>query len=158
MKNKRINDKVIEKGLNMLPQLGYSKLIHSLIKVLLSHSNDRPLPSQIYAVFRPYEKFILNLEKFEFETNHLYNSLYPSQVAYWTVASLFFVVLNFILLNFYEFILQKYESNKYHHFRKATSINPSVSSKMYFCFSLIFSRNTIASTVNVSFSPKENVT
>jgi hypothetical protein len=82
MKNKRINDKVIEKGLNMLPQLGYSKLIQSLIKVLLSHSNDRPLPSQIYAVFRPYEKFILNLEKFEFETNHLYNSLYPSQVAY----------------------------------------------------------------------------
>ena len=82
MKNKRINDKIIEKGLNMLPQLGYSKLMQSLIRVLLSHGNDRPLPSQIYAVFRPYEKFILNLEKFEFETNHLYNSLYPSQVVY----------------------------------------------------------------------------
>jgi hypothetical protein len=42
----------------------------------------------------------------------LYNSLYPSQVAYWTVASLFFVVLHSILLNFNQFILQKYESNK----------------------------------------------
>jgi hypothetical protein len=38
----------------MLPQLGYSKLIQSLLRVLLSHGNDRPLPSQIYAVFKPY--------------------------------------------------------------------------------------------------------
>lgn len=66
----------------MLASLGYSKLLQSLLRVLISSPNDRPLPSQIYTVFRPYEKFILNLEKFEFEANHLYNSLYPSQVVY----------------------------------------------------------------------------
>lgn len=44
------------------------------------------------------------------------------------------------------------------HFLNATSMNANVSSKIYFCFSLIFSLITIASTFNVSFSPNPNVT
>jgi hypothetical protein len=63
-------------------KLGYSKLLQSLVRVMLSNANDRPLPSQIYAVFKPYEKCILNLEKFGFELRNLYNSFYPSQVTY----------------------------------------------------------------------------
>lgn len=64
MKNKRINEKVVEKGVQMIQQLGYSKLLQSLVRVMISNGNDRPLPSQVYAVFKPYEKYILNLERF----------------------------------------------------------------------------------------------
>ncbi len=35
-------------------KLGYSRLIQNLVRVMLSNQNDRPLPSQIYAVFKPY--------------------------------------------------------------------------------------------------------
>lgn len=66
MKNRRINDKVLLKGINMIEKLNYSKLLQSIVRVMISNGNDRPLPSQIYAVFKPYEKYILNLEKFEF--------------------------------------------------------------------------------------------
>lgn len=45
----------------MLQQLNYSKLLQSLIRVMISHGNDRPLPSQIYSVFKPYEKYIMTL-------------------------------------------------------------------------------------------------
>jgi hypothetical protein len=59
-----MNDKVLEKAFYMLQKIGYSKLLQNLIRVMLSNQNDRPLPSQVYSVFKPYEKYILNLDRF----------------------------------------------------------------------------------------------
>lgn len=56
-----MNDKILEKGFYMLQKIGYSKLLQNLVRVMLSNQNDRPLPSQVYSVFKPYEKYILNL-------------------------------------------------------------------------------------------------
>ena len=48
-------------------QKKYSKLLVSLIRTILSFNDaDRPLPSQIYETFKPYEKKILSLKPFKF--------------------------------------------------------------------------------------------
>jgi hypothetical protein len=65
-KNKTINEAMMTQVLSFV-QKKYSKLLVSLIKTATSMSeSDRPLPSQVYDTFRPYEKNILNLKPFKF--------------------------------------------------------------------------------------------
>lgn len=45
----------------------YSKLLYNLVRTMLSGQYDRPLPSQIYSVFQPYENKILTLKPFNFQ-------------------------------------------------------------------------------------------
>ena len=50
----RFNDVVLSRALEMLSKLGYSKLLSKLLAVMVSGPNDRPLPSQLHQIFRPY--------------------------------------------------------------------------------------------------------
>jgi hypothetical protein len=50
---------------------------------MLSGQNDRPLPSQIYLTFKPYEQQINSLQPFKFDTNRIYESLYNSKISYY---------------------------------------------------------------------------
>jgi hypothetical protein len=65
-KHKTLNEAMMTQIISFV-QKKYSKLLVSLIKTMTSMSEtDRPLPSQIYETFRPYEKNILNLKPFKF--------------------------------------------------------------------------------------------
>lgn len=48
-----LNDNVLQKADFFLSQ-NYSKLLYNLTRTMLSGNYDRPLPSQIHTVFRPY--------------------------------------------------------------------------------------------------------
>jgi hypothetical protein len=67
----------------MVEKLKYSKLLVNLLKIMLSGQNDRPLPSQIYLTFKPYEQQINSLQPFKFDTNRIYESLYNSKTSYY---------------------------------------------------------------------------
>lgn len=67
----------------MVENLKYSKLLVNLLKIMLSGQNDRPLPSQIYYTFKPYEQQINSLQSFKFDTNRIYESLHNSKVSYY---------------------------------------------------------------------------
>ena len=47
-----INPKNIEIQLSQIAQLGYSRLLTNLIKIMLSSYKNRPLPSQIRQIFK----------------------------------------------------------------------------------------------------------
>ena len=66
LKRNTINDTMLSQLLNFI-QKKYSKLLVSLVRTMLSFSEiDRPLSSQIYETFKPYEKKILSLKAFKF--------------------------------------------------------------------------------------------
>ncbi len=50
---------------------------------MMSGYNDRPLPSQIYMTFKPYENEIVNLLPFKFDANKIYESLNNSKISYY---------------------------------------------------------------------------
>lgn len=56
----------------MVDKNKYSKLLVNLLKIMTTGPNDRPLPSQIYTTFKPYEQDIVNLKQFRFDTNKIY--------------------------------------------------------------------------------------
>ena len=56
-------------------QYHYSDLMVTLISVMLSHPNDRPLPSQIYEVFSPFLPDIMNFRPFRFNPQAMHNSM-----------------------------------------------------------------------------------
>ena len=61
-----VNENMMNQLFNFV-QKKYSKLLVSLIRTMMSFSEmDRPLPSQIYEAFNPYEKKILALKPFKF--------------------------------------------------------------------------------------------
>jgi hypothetical protein len=60
-----LNDIELRRADQILAQ-NYSKLLYNLTRTMLSGQYDRPLPSQIYSVFYPYESKILALKKFNF--------------------------------------------------------------------------------------------
>ena len=68
-----LNDWVLQRADGLL-QAKYSRLLYNLTRTLLSGHYDRPLPSQTYQVFRPYESRILSLRAFNFQTAPLNNS------------------------------------------------------------------------------------
>lgn len=63
----------------------YSKLLQNLIRIMLSSCLDRPLPSQIYSAFKPYEKEILMLEPFRFDISKMYGSLHNSDASFGSI-------------------------------------------------------------------------
>jgi hypothetical protein len=58
----------------MILSQNYSKLLYNLARTMLSSQYDRPLPSQIYSVFHPYENKILALRPFNFQPINNLNS------------------------------------------------------------------------------------
>jgi hypothetical protein len=65
-RGRAINEQLMGQVLGFV-QKKYSKLLVSLIKTMVSfNETDRPLPSQVYDTFKPYEKSILNLRPFKF--------------------------------------------------------------------------------------------
>lgn len=62
-----LNDYQLRRGDQILAQ-NYSKLLYNLTRTMLSGQYDRPLPSQIYSVFQPYENRILALKPFNFQS------------------------------------------------------------------------------------------
>jgi hypothetical protein len=62
-------------------KLNYSKLLVNLLRIMLSEYTDRPLPSQVYLTFKPYEQQILSLKNFKFDTGKIYESLQNSKVS-----------------------------------------------------------------------------
>ena len=77
MVNLRFNEKTFEKAL-MILKSKYSALLFNLVQVMLSKHEDRPLPSQIFDVFSPFRKQIMNLESFSFDARKLQESLRDS--------------------------------------------------------------------------------
>lgn len=69
--NQLVIQDVIVKRAEEIMASRYSKLLNNLVKTMLSNAYDRPLPSQIYSAFKPYEKKILNLKPFKFDANNL---------------------------------------------------------------------------------------
>ena len=61
-----LNDYNLRRADSILGQ-NYSKLLYNLVRTMLSGQYDRPLPSQIHSVFRPYEHRILALQPFSFQ-------------------------------------------------------------------------------------------
>lgn len=61
-----MNQHAFDYALNKMASLKYSRLFCNLIRVMLSNYQDRPLPSQIYEMFRPYEYQILHFLPFSF--------------------------------------------------------------------------------------------
>lgn len=53
MQRVTLNDYELKRADHNLSQ-SYSKLLYNLTRTMLSGQYDRPLPSQIYAVFAPY--------------------------------------------------------------------------------------------------------
>lgn len=49
-----LNDRALQEADHILFN-NYSRLLYNLVKTMLSGIYDRPLPSQIYSVFEPYE-------------------------------------------------------------------------------------------------------
>jgi hypothetical protein len=79
----KVNEVNLGRGLEMMEKLKYSKLLVNLLRIMLSGHGDRPLPSQIYLTFKPYEQEILNLQPFKFDTNKIYDSLNNSKMSYY---------------------------------------------------------------------------
>ena len=52
----RINETNLGRAIDMMGKNEYSKLLINLVKIMASSEADRPLPSQIYMTFRPYER------------------------------------------------------------------------------------------------------
>lgn len=61
-----LNESTLERAEEIVSK-NYSKLLYNLLRTMLSGHYDRPLPSQIYAVFQPYEQEILRLRPFQFQ-------------------------------------------------------------------------------------------
>lgn len=79
----RMNEVNLARAMEIIERLKYSKLLVSLLKIMLSGYNDRPLPSQIYLTFKPYENDIVNLMPFKFDANKIYESLNNSKISYY---------------------------------------------------------------------------
>lgn len=77
----KINELNIERALEMVEKQKYSKLLINLLRIMLSGFSDRPLPSQIYLTFKPYEQEIKNLQGFKFDTSKIYESLHNSKAS-----------------------------------------------------------------------------
>ena len=77
----RINEVNLGRALEIVERQKYSKLLLNLLKIMLANHMDRPLPSQIYATFKPYEGEITNLQPFNFDTSKIYESLQNSKVS-----------------------------------------------------------------------------
>jgi hypothetical protein len=67
MQKMTLNDFELKKADQILAQ-NYSKLLYNLTRTMLSGQYDRPLPSQVYSVFQPYENKILTLKPFNFQS------------------------------------------------------------------------------------------
>ena len=61
-----LNDNALQQA-DVILRSNYSKLLYNLTRTMLSGNYDRPLPSQIHAVFRAYEHRILSLRPFNFQ-------------------------------------------------------------------------------------------
>lgn len=77
----KFSDVNLGRALEVMEKNKYSKLLVNLLKIMVSGQSDRPLPSQIYATFRPYENEIVNLKPFRFDTSKIYESLHNSKVS-----------------------------------------------------------------------------
>lgn len=77
----RMNEVAVSRALEAAERLKYSKLLLNLLRIMLSDHADRPLPSQVYLTFKPYEQEIVNLQGFKFDTNKIYESLQNSKVS-----------------------------------------------------------------------------
>lgn len=77
----RLNEVAVGRALEAAERLKYSKLLLNLLRIMLSDHADRPLPSQVYLTFKPYEQEIVNLQPFKFDTNKIYESLQNSKVS-----------------------------------------------------------------------------
>ncbi len=49
-----IEERAIGESLKRITAMGYSKLLVNLVKVMVSVYRNRPLPSQIYQIFKPH--------------------------------------------------------------------------------------------------------
>ena len=58
------NKRVIEEKVDSLRQIGYSKLLTNLCAIMLTSYRNRPLPSQIYQIFKQFEEEIMNFKPF----------------------------------------------------------------------------------------------
>jgi len=77
----KLNDIHVQRAEEMMEKLKYSKLLLNLVKIMLSGPGDRPLPSQIYLSFKPYEQQIVNLQGFKFDANKIYENLNNSKAS-----------------------------------------------------------------------------
>ena len=77
----RINEVALSRALEAAERQKYSKLLLNLLRIMLSDHGDRPLPSQVYLTFKPYEQEIINLQGFKFDTNKIYETLQNSKVS-----------------------------------------------------------------------------
>jgi hypothetical protein len=77
----KLNDVALTRCLEMVEKQKYSKLLQNLLRIMMSDHVDRPLPSQIYLTFRPYEAEIINLQSFRFDTSKIYETLQNSKVS-----------------------------------------------------------------------------
>jgi hypothetical protein len=68
MQKVSLRDSELKRADQML-EYNYSKLMYNLVRTMLSGQYDRPLPSQIYSVFYPYEQMIMALKPFKFQPN-----------------------------------------------------------------------------------------
>lgn len=60
----RLDAKYISQAISKFSALKYSSTLKNLMRVMLSGYGDRPLPSQIYLVFQPYEAQIMQFKPF----------------------------------------------------------------------------------------------
>jgi hypothetical protein len=59
----------------------YSKLLQNLLKIMLSDINDRPLPSQILDIFKPYKRKIMQFRPFNLHSLFiLWENVHKSKV------------------------------------------------------------------------------
>lgn len=77
----RLNEVNLGRALEIVERQRYSKLLINLLKIMLAGQSDRPLPSQIYTTFKPYEREITNLQPFQFDTSKIYESLQASRIS-----------------------------------------------------------------------------
>lgn len=77
----KINEVALARCLETVEKMKYSKLLQNLLRIMLSDHVDRPLPSQIYLTFKPYETEIINLQSFKFDTTKIYETLQNSKVS-----------------------------------------------------------------------------
>lgn len=88
----KLNEVHIQRAQEIMEKLKYSKLLLNLVRIMLSECRDRPLPSQIYLSFKPYQNQIVNLQGFKFDANKIYESLNNSKASinsiYWLLISL----------------------------------------------------------------------
>ena len=68
----KINESNLARAIEMVDKNKYSKLLVNLLKIMTTGPNDRPLPSQIYTTFKPYEQEIVNLKQIRFDTSKIY--------------------------------------------------------------------------------------